>query len=528
MKLADTTAQSSGDSVVVNQEQSDFELSEFTRRQSRLSALRAGLKPNDQIELDWAQINQVLNQLDQPANLPTMDQMSVSDSGTNLIGRIQTIRQHGKIIFFSIWIHTPELSRLTQVVAKAGETQDFESLEFLDLGDVIIVAGQVFVTHKGEASILIRHWSLAAKTLRPWPEKWHGLADEEAKLRQRYVSLAIDAETHKMFLQRSQLLTLARNLFQQANFLEVETPILTPEASGANAHPFKTHHQATKADWYLRIAPETYLKELIVGGIPRVFEVAKCFRNEGLDPTHLPEFTMIEYYAVGWNYRDNLKFTVNLIQQLCLLIHPDGKFTYEGQDIVFSGTWPEITYSELFFKYLDLDLFEVDAKSGGKKLKPRDFFVTLAEKHQLKVEAESAAGLVDLLYKKLIRPKLIQPLILTRHPAELKPLARKNSEQNWLVDSYQILFAGQEIVNAYSELADAVEQRARLEAQQAAKLEGDQDAMSVDESFLRALEHGMPATSGTGLGFDRLCALLFGQDNLRQVILFPLVKTKSN
>jgi lysyl-tRNA synthetase class 2 len=400
----------------------------------------------------------------------------------------------------------------------------YKMLKKIDMGDFVGVTGELFVTKHGELTLLVKEYELLGKTLRPLPEKFHGLKDKEGKYRYRYLDLLSDPGAYDRFMFRTKMITLMRQYLDEHDFVEVETPIFHNVVSGAVAKPFITHHNAHDIDVYLRIAPETYLKRCVVGGFDRVYEFAKCFRNEGIDPSHLQEFTMLEYYGAYWNFEDNMKFTEQflsfVIKELTGDMHIE-VFDRDGNKelVDFTPPWPRIKFVEL-----------IEGDSGINVL---DFYgdadALRAEIKRKKIKLEKAekmgyGNLCDALYKKVSRPKLIQPAFVIKHPVDTKPLARTNDEDPRVADSFQVLVNTWEIVNAYSELVDPLDQRERLMRQADARKKGDEEAMMMDEDYLYAMEHGMPPISGWGLGVDRFIALLTGQDNLKDTQLFPLMK----
>ncbi|MBF0443779.1 MAG: lysine--tRNA ligase [Oligoflexales bacterium] len=443
--------------------------------------------------------------------------LSDGTSGIGCAGRIMGLRVMGKLAFGVLQDHTGraqfalEANKLTP-----GEFQFL--IKHLDLGDIVGITGEMFTSKKGERTLSALSCRLLAKGLRPLPEKWHGLADQEACARQRYLDLIVNEETRKRFRIRSKVIRKIRTFLEEADFLEVETPILQQAACGASARPFVTHHNALDIPLYMRIAPETYLKRLVVGGYERVFEIGRCFRNEGIDASHLQEFTSVEWYAAYWNFEDNMKFVMNLIQETVQEISGDMKIIYDGAEIDFSGQWPIITYRDLIFRDtgVDLDLFR-DAESLREELKRKD----------IRIDLDSKAGygkVVDCLYKQYSRPKLIQPCFLTMHPQDLVPLARRNDLDSGKLDMFQVLVNGWELVKAYSELVDPIEQRERLAGQKKLADDGDDEVMMLEEDFILCMEHGMPPMSGLGLGIDRFVALLSGAKNIRDIVFFPSMR----
>jgi lysyl-tRNA synthetase class 2 len=344
--------------------------------------------------------------------------------------------------------------------------------------------------------------------------------DQETCHRQRYLDLTMNRETMERFLLRSRLITSTRIYLDQHGFVEVDTPVLQTKASGAAARPFFSHHNSLDMQVTLRIAPETWLKRLIAGGFDRVYEFARCFRNEGMDPSHLQDFTMLEWYASYWNYEDNMRFTQALLQHVIVEAVGTLQLNLRGREVDFSGEWPRVSFRELILKDCGLD---IAAYSSADELRAaiRAKGIGLPEQD---IKDLGFGNLVDQLYKKVSRPQLTGPVFLVAHPIELSPLARRNDAEPGLTDRFQLVVAGWEIVNAYSELVDPLDQRQRLEEQARLKTGGDDEAMEMDEEYLLCMEYGMPPISGFGMGIDRLVCLLTNQVNLRDVVLFPLLK----
>ncbi|OGY44461.1 MAG: lysine--tRNA ligase [Candidatus Buchananbacteria bacterium RIFCSPHIGHO2_01_FULL_39_14] len=439
-------------------------------------------------------------------------------------GRLLTIRGMGKIIF----CHILDITGRIQLVLKEDEVgkENFKIFsQIFDPGDFIGVVGEVFKTQKGELSILIKTYQFLGKAFRPMPEKWHGLKDMELKYRQRYLDLIANNETYQRFLFRSELIKTLREFYWQNGFIEIETPILVNNPSGALAKPFKTHYEALDLDVYLRIAPETYLKEAIIGGFEKIFEIGRCFRNEGMDPSHLQDFTLAEHYVAYWNFEDNMKFTEELFVYLLKKLFGKTKLTIKDQsgkeqEIDFKPPWPKASFVELIKKEsrLDLDKFET-----AEKLRA----AIIAKKIKIDgIEKLGRGNLIDALYKTVCRDKITPPTFVLYQPADLSPLARKNDQNPEIVDRFQLVISGWEIVNAYSELVDPIDQKERFAKQAKAKATGDAEAHGKDDEFVLALEHGAPPISGWGMGLDRLVTLLTKQNNLRDVVLFPLLRPK--
>lgn len=399
------------------------------------------------------------------------------------------------------------------------EAYDFYK-KSIDLGDFIGVEGELYTTQTGELTVRAEKITLLSKALRPLPEKFHGLTDIEARYRQRYLDLVSNENARKVMIGRSKVLTFIRNFLGDNGFLEVETPILQSAVCGASAKPFLTKHNALDKVCNLRIAPETYLKQVIAGGFDKVFEVAKCFRNEGMDTQHLQEFTMVEWYASYWNFEDNIAFYQKFIRSLLMDVLGSTKFTYQGIELDFGKEWERINYVEKLREILGFDFMAYD--------EPKALVDAIVKSGKLKADefngVKTLGGVIDLTYKRLIRENIVQPTILYNYPACLVPLARRNDKDAKIIDMFQVLCVGNELAKAYSELVDPITQRETFEEQARAKAQGDDEAMELDESFLLAMEHGMPPISGLGFGVDRLMVLLFDQPSIRDVVMFPLMK----
>jgi lysyl-tRNA synthetase class 2 len=434
-------------------------------------------------------------------------------------GRVMTVREFGKLTFFHLQDGSGRCQMALDRAALGREA--FERFgRFVDMGDHVGVVGRTGRTKRGEPTVFADEWTFLSKALRPLPEKWHGLSDVEARQRDRVLDLVANPGTRDRFRLRTRFVKAMRQYLDDHGFEEVDTPVLQTKASGALARPFLTHHNALGMELVLRIAPETWLKQCVAGGLDRVYEVARCFRNEGMDPSHLQDFTMVEWYAAYWNYRDNMDFTEGLILHLLDEVVGARRVTYAGREIDFSPPWPRRELRDLVLEDSGIDYLEhADAASLRAAIKERGIQLERTDVDQL-----ARGTLIDLLYKKVSRPKLVNPVFVTGHPIDLSPLARKNDDDPGRVDRYQLVVNGWEVVNAYSELIDPVDQRARFEAQAAARDAGDDEALEVDEDYLRAMEYGMPPMSGWGMGVDRFVALLTDQENLREVVLFPLVK----
>ncbi len=435
-------------------------------------------------------------------------------------GRITFRRIMGKLSFFAI----EDINARLQVSISRNEVSEEEYAFFksmIDTGDFIGVEGELYTTHTGEKTVRTHNFKLLSKAILPLPEKFHGLTNLDQRYRERCMDLVSNEESRKVFLKRSKFLSFIRRFLEKNGFTEVETPILQSAVCGASAKPFFTKHNALNKICNLRIAPEVYLKQVIAGGFDRVFEVAKCFRNEGMDTSHLQEFTMVEWYAAYWNFEDNIKFFTNFIREAIKCVcEGDLVLEFKGHKLDFSKEFKRINYTERINEILGfnvLDFTDVDLlkkKIVSTKLFNEDDFV----------ECKTVGGVIDFVYKRKIRENIIEPTILYNYPACLVPLARRNDEDNRRIDMFQVLVCGDEICKAYSELVDPIVQRQALEEQARARMQGDDEAMELDEDFLNAMEHGMPPISGLGFGVDRLMCLLTNQESIRDVVLFPLMK----
>lgn len=445
-------------------------------------------------------------------------------SNVSVAGRLTRFRSFGNLAFGVLY----DANGTVQIALKADDLgkesmKMFES--FVDTGDHVGVVGKMFTTNKGQKTLNVREWTLLSKALRPLPEKFHGLADKEQRLRKRYLDIISDERVRNRFLSRTKIVRSIRRFLDANDFMEIETPILVNKSSGALARPFTTHHNANDFDVYLRVAPETSLKKAVAAGFPRVYEYAKSFRNEGMDPSHLPEFTMLEWYASYWNFEDNMRFTQLLVQQVVKEVTGGHTIEHQGHSISFAGdAWPRISFRELLLKDADIDIDQHTT---------RDALLAAIREKGIEIEESiddttSYGTLIDVLYKKVSRPKLVDPVFVTSHPIDISPLARKNDKNPRNTDRFQLVVRGWEIVNAYSELIDPIDQRQRFKAQMAAREAGDEETMELDEEYLLAMEHGMPPMSGWGMGIDRFVALLTDAESLRETVLFPLMKPQQD
>ncbi len=439
--------------------------------------------------------------------------------GVRVAGRITALRTFGKLTFARLLDIRGTVQVALQRDVLAEQYKLFGRL--VDVGDFVGVEGEMFTTRTGEKTVNVRSWTFLSKALRPLPEKWHGLADPELRLRRRYLDLLSSPEVRERFLKRTRIIRTLREFLDSQGFLEIDTPALTNKAGGAMARPFVTHNNALDIDVYLRIAPETYLKRAIAGGFDRVYEFARSFRNEGIDASHLPDFTLLEYYCAYWNYVDNMAFTETLMKHLLEQVNGSLILEHEGTRIDFGGEWPRVSFRELILRDCGID---IDTHETAESLRAAVEGKGIRFDEEVNAKTASRATLIDLLYKKVSRPKLVDPVFITHHPIDLSPLARSSDTTPGVVDRFQLVVRGWELVNAYSELVDPAEQARRFEQQAAARKRGDEEAMEVDADFLTCMEFGMPPISGWGMGIDRVVALLTNTSTLREVVLFPLLR----
>lgn len=442
----------------------------------------------------------------------------------SIAGRIMSIRRMGKASFCHIQDSTGKI----QVYLKKDELGEiYDAFRLMDIGDIVGVKGYVFRTKMGEISIHAQSLELLSKSLRPLPivkEKvdeagnkivYDPFSDKELRYRQRYVDLIVNAEVREVFIKRSKIISSIREFFNQRNYLEVETPILQPLYGGAFARPFITHHNALDIDLYLRIADELYLKRLIVGGYDAVYEFAKDFRNEGMDKTHNPEFTMLELYVAYKDYIWMMELVEQMISHIALKVHGTTKIKVGNNEIDFTPPWTRLTMFDAIKQYTGKDISKLTEVELQK----------LAKELHVDVDPDANAGkVIDEIFGELVEPNLIQPTFITDYPIEMSPLAKKHRSKKGVVERFEAIVNGSELCNAFSELNDPLDQRARFEEQAKLRALGDEEANVLDEDFLRALEFGMPPTAGLGIGIDRLTMLMTNQESIRDVLFFPQMK----
>ncbi len=436
-----------------------------------------------------------------------------------LAGRLMSKREHGGLVFSEIVDRSGNL----QILFKKDElSKKLWSILInqIDIGDFVQVSGNMFLTKRKEQTLMVKKFVILTKTLRSLPEKWHGLTDHETRFRQRYLDILMNPEIKDRFVINHKLTQAIRSFLINLDFIEVDTPTLQPLPGGAIAAPFKTRYDALNTDAYLRIAPELYLKRLIIGGYERVFEFARVFRNEGASIQHLQDFTMLEFYQAYATHEDLMKLTEKMLGGVIKEVMGSYKIKFQDKTIDFKTPWPIKTFRQLILKEtgIDIDKNETVTKLS-KAIKAKKINLTYTGK-------TNRGKLIDELYKEKVRPKIINPIFLTDHPLDLSPLAKKKENDPTKVQRFQLVVCGMELVNAFSELNDPIDQKERFTEQAKYKKGGDKEAHSMDDSFIKALEYGMPPTAGWGMGMERLLLLLTNAESIREAVLFPFVKDK--
>ena len=490
----------------------------IAERREKLKALREAQKQGGPVAFpnDFKPTHQA-HALLQAHGAKEAPQLEAEGQAACIAGRMMLKRVMGKASFATLQDAT---GRLQIYVTKDSVGEEiYAAFKHWDLGDIVGCEGTLFKTRTGELSIHATQIRLLTKSLRPMPDKFHGIHDQEVKYRQRYVDLMTDEAARQRFIARSKAITGIRDFMVAHQFLEVETPMLHPIPGGANARPFETHHNALDQQMFLRIAPELYLKRLIVGGFERVFEINRNFRNEGISVRHNPEFTMMEFYAAYWNYRDLMDFTEALVRDAAMKAAGTLQLSYHGKPVDLAAPFERLTIREAIAKYTD----------AGAGADDREWLIPALRKLGLSEEknrlsARSLAGLQVMYFEETVEDKLWQPTFIMEHPTEISPLARANDQRPEVTERFELYITGREFGNGFSELNDAEDQAARFAAQVDAKHAGDDEAMFFDHDFVRALEYGMPPTGGCGIGIDRLMMLLTDSPSIRDVILFPALR----
>lgn len=438
------------------------------------------------------------------------------DLKATLAGRLMTKRPMGKAAFFNLQDQTGSFQAYVQLAELSEE--DRQSFKLMDIGDIVGIEGYLFKTRKGEMSLHVQSLKILCKTLEPLPEKYHGVADVEIKYRQRYLDLIMSPESRNVFEARSKIIKAFRTYLDSKGFLEVETPVLQPIYGGAAAYPFSTHHRALDMKLFLKISPELYLKRLIVGGFEKVYEISKNFRNEGIDRSHNPEFTMLEYYEAYTDYIDQMKQFEDIIAFVAKEVTGDTKVIYQDKEIDFTPPWERISVYDAIKKHGNFDVETATAEDIVSEIK----------KYDTKFDAKdvpSKGHLIMELFDHTVEPKIVQPTFITDFPVEVSPLTKSHREKAGLVERFEPICAGMEIGNSYTELNDPEDQRKRLKEQEAQRVV-DEEAQPMDEDFLNAIDVGMPPTCGVGIGIERIVMLLTNQHSIRDILLFPTMKPK--
>jgi len=437
---------------------------------------------------------------------------SETDQIVTVAGRLMLRRDQGKVAFGSLQDSTGRI----QLFAMAKSTPDFDGFTGLSIGDWIAVTGVVMMTRRGELSVRVDEWTVLAEAQRPFPDKWHGISDPDVRYRQRYVDLWVTEESRTAFRRRSEIVASMRRILHEQDFVEVETPMLHPIPGGALAKPFVTHHNALDTELYLRIAPELYLKRLVVGGMERVFEIGRVFRNEGMSTRHNPEFTMLELYWAYADHADMMTLTEELIAGTAMEVLGTTVLDYDGREVDLTTPWRRATMDELILEHAGV---EVNVDTPIEELR------TLCEKFGVEVKPHYGPGKLILeIYEKTCEPELWGPVFVTDYPVEVSPLSREHRARPGYTERFEAIVAGRELCNGFSELNDPQIQRERFMDQEAERDAGDDEAMVVDEDYLRALEYGLPGTAGLGIGVDRLVMLLTDTTTIRDVLLFPTLR----
>lgn len=474
------------------------------RREKLENLKNAGENPFENVRFERTHLsNAILSDFD-----------NLEGTSVKIAGRILTRRIMGKASFAHILDGDGKIQVYLKIDAIGADR--YEDWKKYDIGDIVGFTGDVFRTHKGEISIAVKSFTLLSKSLLPLPEKFHGLKDNDLRYRQRYVDLIANPEVKKAFISRSKIITAIRRFLDEKDFLEVETPILNTIAGGASARPFVTHHNTLNLDMYMRIAPELFLKRLIVGGFDRVYELGRMFRNEGMDIKHNPEFTMMELYQAYADYNDMMELVENLFAYVAKELGLGEKIVYQGTEIDLSTPWERLTMAQAVEKYvgINFDGLSVEESAALAKSKGVDLDGTPSTK----------GNILYTTFDQLVESKLIQPVFITEYPVEVSPLAKRVVGKEEMTYRFEFFIFAREMGNAYSELNDPIDQRSRFEAQMALKNSGDEEAQDTDDDFITALDYGMPPTGGLGIGIDRLVMLLTDCSSIRDVILFPTMK----
>jgi len=481
---------------------------QIAQRLAHLETLKEkGLDPYLAVFLDPQTVEAVRQEFEK-------DQQSIN---VRLAGRVMAIREHGKATFADLWGKTDKI----QLYFKqdiVGEDQ-YAAMKTMDLGDMLGVEGEVFLTHKGELSVKVEKFSFLSKSLFPMPEKWHGLKDPELRFRARYLDLIINPEVRKNFQLRSRIVSYIRNFLDAKGFMEVETPSMGPICGGATARPFLTHHNALDLDLKLRIATELHLKRLIVGGLERVYEIGRVFRNEGISIRHNPEFTMLELYQAYSDYQGMMDLAEAMIASLCKEVLGNYRLIFDEKELDLTPPYARLKFDAALQKFGGISLADLRDPQKGEKI---------AEKLGIELQRENLGYLIDKVFSVVVEPNLFAPTFIIDYPVEISPLAKKQAGNPLLTDRFELFIRNFEVANAFSELNDPFDQEERFKGQLELSQKGDEEAHPYDEDFIQALKYGMPPTGGMGIGIDRLVMVLTGQISIREVILFPLLRPEKS
>ncbi|MEE8365717.1 MAG: lysine--tRNA ligase [Gammaproteobacteria bacterium] len=502
--------QQSGDADKVDEPQLD-ENRYIAQRREKLASLRAQGQafPNHFRRTDFAG-----DLLDAHAH-KSREQLQQEPIKVKVAGRMMFKRVMGKATFAQL----QDMSAAIQIFVQRdalGENA-YDAFKHSDIGDIFGVTGELFRTKTGELTVKVKTLELLTKSLRPLPEKFHGLTDQEQKYRQRYIDLIMNEDSRRVFSVRSQVINFIRQYLTRAGFVEVETPMMQVIPGGAIAKPFITHHNALDMDLFLRVAPELYLKRLVVGGIEQVFEINRNFRNEGLSTRHNPEFTMLEFYQAYADYQDLMALTEDMLRQLAQTVVGDTRLSYQGEQLDLQPAFQRMTVADSILKF--------NPKLDPASLENLEYCRKAASDLGIQVESSWGAGKLQIeIFEKTVEHHLVQPTFITAYPTEVSPLSRRNDENPFIADRFELFLAGREIANGFSELNDPEDQVERFQRQVEEKDSGDEEAMHFDADYIRALEYGMPPTAGEGIGIDRLVMLLTDSPSIRDVILFPQMR----
>ena len=487
----------------------------IAKRRDKLEALRESLGSNPY--RNGFKRDSLAGNLQSEYSDTTSEQLTTLKRKVSIAGRLMTQRIMGKASF----AHVRDMTGDIQIYVKRDSLPEevYQDFKKWDLGDIVFARGEMFRTQKGELSVLVDEISLVTKSLRPLPEKWHGLSDLESRYRQRYLDLIMSDSSRDLFRKRTHVINFVREFLTKRDFLEVETPMMHPIPGGASARPFVTHHNSLDMDLFLRVAPELYLKRLVVGGFEKIFEINRNFRNEGLSTRHNPEFTMVEFYQAYAAYEDLMDLTENMLRELSISIFGESDLIYQDTKYDFGAPFERVTVLDSVVNYND--------GVAENELADLDSIRLVAEKLGVHIEDSYGRGKILIeIFEKTVEPKLEGPVFITHYPAEVSPLARRCDDDPFVTERFEFFVAGREIANGFSELNDPEDQAERFRAQVAAKDGGDMEAMHFDEDYITALEYGMPPTAGEGIGIDRLVMLFTDAASIRDVLLFPQMKQK--